>query len=155
MTMASPIDTTLQGVVWKKTLEEEVLDHPHLRGEEVADLVVVGAGFCGLNIALHAAKAGLNVILLEAGRVGGGASGRNGGYNVPHFPGALAPSAVEKILGPKKGRALAELVVVHVGPVAPRPAYLRGVPFLHGASRDSSICPNIGSYRSESCRRLC
>ncbi|MAZ83707.1 MAG: hypothetical protein CME90_08865 [Hoeflea sp.] len=111
MTMASPIDTTLQGVVWKKTLGEEVLDHPHLRGEEVADLVVVGAGFCGLNIALHAAKAGLNVILLEAGRVGGGASGRNGGYNVPHFPGALAPSAVEKILGPKKGRALAELVV--------------------------------------------
>jgi len=111
MSMASPIDSELNGVVWKRTLKEPVKPYPALVGEETADLVVVGAGYCGLNIALHAAKAGLSVVLLEAGIVGNGASGRNGGYNVPHFPGAVTPSMVEATVGSKKGKALAELVL--------------------------------------------
>ena len=111
MSLASPIDDTLTGVVWKKTLKEQVRSYPALAGEVQADLVVVGAGYCGLNIAIHAAKGGANVVVLEAGIVGNGASGRNGGYNVPHFPGAVTPSAVSNVLGPRKGRALAELVL--------------------------------------------
>ncbi|WP_137931777.1 NAD(P)/FAD-dependent oxidoreductase [Mesorhizobium comanense] len=111
MSMASPIDSDLNGVVWTRTLKEPIKRYPALAGEETADLVVAGAGFCGLNIALHAAKAGLNVVLLEAGVVANGASGRNGGYNVPHFPGAVTPSAVEATIGRKKGKALAELVL--------------------------------------------
>ncbi|MEM6384887.1 MAG: FAD-binding oxidoreductase [Pseudomonadota bacterium] len=43
------------------------------------DLVVIGAGFTGLSTALHAAEKGLDVAVLEAHRVGFGASGRNGG----------------------------------------------------------------------------
>jgi gamma-glutamylputrescine oxidase len=40
---------------------------------------VIGAGYTGLTAALHLAKAGYDVVLLEAQRVGFGASGRNGG----------------------------------------------------------------------------
>jgi gamma-glutamylputrescine oxidase len=50
-----------------------------LKGTVRADVCVVGAGFTGLSAALHLAEAGLSVIVLEAHRVGFGASGRNGG----------------------------------------------------------------------------
>jgi len=50
-----------------------------LRGEVTADVCVVGAGYTGLSAALHLAEAGLDVVLLDAHRVGFGASGRNGG----------------------------------------------------------------------------
>ncbi len=43
------------------------------------DVCIVGAGFTGLSAALHLAQAGINVVLLDAHRVGWGASGRNGG----------------------------------------------------------------------------
>ena len=52
---------------------------PALAGEVRADVVVVGGGYTGLSAALHMAQAGLRVVLLEAHRVGFGASGRNGG----------------------------------------------------------------------------
>ncbi|MFD0987968.1 NAD(P)/FAD-dependent oxidoreductase [Methyloligella solikamskensis] len=48
-------------------------------GEISADVCVVGGGFTGLSSALHLAEQGLDVVLLEASRVGFGASGRNGG----------------------------------------------------------------------------
>lgn len=111
MSLASPIDSKLEGVVWKRTLKEAVISYPVLTGEESADIVVVGAGFCGLNAALAAAKSGQKVALIEAGIVGSGASGRNGGYNVPHFPGPITPSAVEAMIGRTKGQALSELVL--------------------------------------------
>lgn len=44
-----------------------------------ADVVVVGGGFTGLSAALALARSGASVVLLEAGRVAGEASGRNGG----------------------------------------------------------------------------
>ncbi len=52
---------------------------PELRGEVRADICIVGGGYTGLSAALHLAKRGLDVVLLEAHRVGFGASGRNGG----------------------------------------------------------------------------
>jgi glycine/D-amino acid oxidase-like deaminating enzyme len=45
-----------------------------------ADVVVVGGGFTGLSAALSLARKGAQVVLLEAERVGGAASGRNGGH---------------------------------------------------------------------------
>ena len=57
----------------------EKTDYPRLRGAESADVCVVGAGFTGVATALTLAERGYSVILLEANRVGWGASGRNGG----------------------------------------------------------------------------
>ncbi|MCX7559188.1 FAD-binding oxidoreductase [Sulfitobacter sp. F26204] len=50
-----------------------------LKGAIKADVCVVGGGYTGLVAALHLAEAGRDVVLLEAQRVGFGASGRNGG----------------------------------------------------------------------------
>lgn len=44
-----------------------------------ADVCIVGAGFTGLSAALSLAAAGRKVVVLDAHRVGWGASGRNGG----------------------------------------------------------------------------
>ena len=52
---------------------------PALAGRETADVCVVGAGFTGVSTALHLAERGYSVVVLEAARVGWGASGRNGG----------------------------------------------------------------------------
>ncbi|MBE9398969.1 FAD-binding oxidoreductase [Pontibacterium sp. N1Y112] len=54
-------------------------DYPELKGEISADVCVIGAGFTGLSAALHLTEKGYSVALLEAERVGWGASGRNGG----------------------------------------------------------------------------
>jgi gamma-glutamylputrescine oxidase len=52
---------------------------PELRGEVRADVCIVGAGYTGLSAALHLAQRGYGVVVIEAHRVGFGASGRNGG----------------------------------------------------------------------------
>lgn len=53
--------------------------YPALAGDHTADVVVIGAGFTGINCALELAERDLDVIVLEANRVGWGATGRNGG----------------------------------------------------------------------------
>lgn len=50
-----------------------------LCGEKTADICVIGAGFTGVSTALHLAERGYDVHVVEANRVGWGASGRNGG----------------------------------------------------------------------------
>lgn len=52
---------------------------PALLGEVRADVCIVGGGYTGLSAALHLAQRGYDVVLLEAHKVGFGASGRNGG----------------------------------------------------------------------------
>ncbi|WP_236196308.1 NAD(P)/FAD-dependent oxidoreductase [Pseudomonas glycinae] len=53
--------------------------YPELAGDLIADVCVIGGGFTGVNAAIELAQRGLSVILLEARRIGWGASGRNGG----------------------------------------------------------------------------
>ena len=53
--------------------------YPELLGEHKADVVIIGAGSTGINTAVELAERGYEVALLEANRVGWGASGRNGG----------------------------------------------------------------------------
>ena len=57
----------------------ETTRYPELKGAHQADICVVGAGFTGVATALTLAERGYKVALLEANRVGWGASGRNGG----------------------------------------------------------------------------
>ena len=49
------------------------------KGDIRTDVCIVGAGFTGLSAAYHLAQKGYKVTVLEAQRVGFGASGRNGG----------------------------------------------------------------------------
>ena len=55
-------------------------EYPPLKGEETADVCVIGGGYTGLSTAIFLRKRGYSVILLEANKVGWGASGRNGGH---------------------------------------------------------------------------
>jgi glycine/D-amino acid oxidase-like deaminating enzyme len=78
-----------------------------LQGRADADVVVVGGGYTGLSCALALAEAGRAVILLEAGDVGHGASGRNGGQVIPglkHDPDELVAR-----FGRERGEALVRL----------------------------------------------
>ncbi len=54
-------------------------ERPALGTDLTADVCVIGGGFTGVNTAIELAQRGLSVILLEARRIGWGASGRNGG----------------------------------------------------------------------------
>ena len=56
---------------------------PSLNGKVQADVCIVGGGFTGLSAALFLAERGFSVVLLEGGRIGWGASGRNGGQMIP------------------------------------------------------------------------
>ena len=55
-------------------------EHPVLDEQVHADVCVIGGGYTGLSAALNLAELGLDVVLLEAERIGFGASGRNGGH---------------------------------------------------------------------------
>jgi gamma-glutamylputrescine oxidase len=68
-----------------------------LTGRVDADVCVVGAGHAGLSGALELARRGYSVVLLEAQRVGWGASGRNGGQVIVGM-GAEGECAMEKQL---------------------------------------------------------
>ena len=64
---------------WYAATATPIAPFAPLEGPARADVCVVGGGFTGLSAALHLAERGLDVLLLEAHRVGFGASGRNGG----------------------------------------------------------------------------
>jgi len=58
------------------------IDYEPLKGAIRADVCVIGAGFTGISTALHLAERGFNVHVVEANKVGWGASGRNGGQMI-------------------------------------------------------------------------
>ena len=57
----------------------EVTDYPRLKDDISVDVCVIGGGFTGIATALTLAERSYNVCVLEANRIGWGASGRNGG----------------------------------------------------------------------------
>ncbi len=64
---------------WYSASAAPLQEFPAAEGDLRYDIVIVGAGFSGLSSALHLAEAGFRVCVLDAHRVGWGASGRNGG----------------------------------------------------------------------------
>ena len=64
---------------WYAATADALPEFAPLAGKAKADVVVIGAGYTGLSAALHLAEAGMDVALIEAQRIGFGASGRNGG----------------------------------------------------------------------------
>jgi gamma-glutamylputrescine oxidase len=80
---------------------------PALTGSESADVCVIGAGFTGINAALELAERGVSVIVLEAVRVGFGASGRNGGQIVNGYSRDL--DVISARYGESAGRVIGSL----------------------------------------------
>ena len=80
---------------------------PSLKGEVRTDVCIIGAGFSGISAALTLAEAGIKPIVLEAKRVGWGASGRNGGQIVNGYSRDL--SVIEGRYGKGPARALADM----------------------------------------------
>lgn len=78
-----------------------------LDGRERADVCVVGGGLTGCSAALHLAERGYSVRLLEARRIGWGASGRSGGQIIPGLPTDLAQ--FHRTLGHEAVRAIWEM----------------------------------------------
>jgi len=65
---------------WYAATANLKLDFPPLRGDRAADVCIIGGGYTGLSTAIHLREQGYSVTLLEANKVGWGASGRNGGH---------------------------------------------------------------------------
>ncbi|ADZ92755.1 FAD-dependent oxidoreductase [Marinomonas mediterranea] len=81
-----------------------------LSSDMVVDVAIVGAGFTGLSAALHLAKKGFSVVVLEAQEVGFGGSGRNVGLaNAGLW---LEPDELDKQLGLEDGKRLYDALSV-------------------------------------------
>ncbi|MEL6577872.1 MAG: FAD-binding oxidoreductase, partial [Pseudomonadota bacterium] len=107
---------------WYAATAGPLPDHPALEGETRADVCVVGGGYAGLSAALHIAEAGYDVALLEANRVGWGASGRNGGQlgvgpraEMEEYERAVGSEDAAKVLalGLEANRLVRDLVAQH------------------------------------------
>jgi len=81
---------------------------PALQGEVAAEVCVVGGGYSGLSTAITLLEKGHKVTLLEAHRIGWGASGRNGGQIVNGLNASL--SRIRRIHGAQAAAAIAGMV---------------------------------------------
>jgi len=72
----TPVDS-----YWEASADPLGLDLSPLTQDEACDVAVIGGGFTGLSAALQLAESCVDVRLLEAGHIGWGASGRNGGFS--------------------------------------------------------------------------
>jgi gamma-glutamylputrescine oxidase len=89
---------------WYAASATPLAPFPTLEGETRADVCIVGGGYTGLSAALHLAGQGLDVVLVEAHRLGFGASGRNGGQVGSGQ--RIGQDALERLLGLDDARAL-------------------------------------------------
>ena len=84
-------DTQLNQTSYYEASVQRPAPCPPLQGSVQADVVVVGAGFAGLSAALELSARGLSVVVLEADRIGSGASGRNGGQAIVGYASGQGP----------------------------------------------------------------
>jgi gamma-glutamylputrescine oxidase len=84
-------------------------ERPALEGGTDCDVCVVGGGIAGCSAALHLAERGLSVVLLEAQRVGWGASGRSGGQALVGV--AAGQPKLTRLIGAADARAVWDISV--------------------------------------------
>lgn len=85
---------------------------PEVEGALKCDICIVGGGYTGLSSALHLAQKGYDVILLDAQRIGFGASGRNGGQVGQGQ--RLDQDELEPMLGAERARGLWDIATQSV-----------------------------------------
>lgn len=100
-------NVTFPPSIWAATAPERKITAPLTQDVE-ADVAIVGGGFSGLSAALHLAKRGKRVVLLEGNAVGWGASGRNNGQVIPTMT-AAEPDAIAQRYG-AAGERFAKLI---------------------------------------------
>jgi len=93
---------------YSRTLADRT-ERPALDGTIEADCCIIGGGLAGLSAALSLAKAGRSVVLLEANRVGWGASGLNGGFVSPGY--ALGRTQIARAVGDRHAADLHRLSI--------------------------------------------
>ncbi|MFQ3362645.1 MAG: glycine/D-amino acid oxidase-like deaminating enzyme [Woeseiaceae bacterium] len=72
---------TPEDSLWESTQGSSIAANTKMVGEHSCDVAVIGGGYTGLSAAYHLAKDyDIDVTVLEAGHIGWGASGRNGGF---------------------------------------------------------------------------
>jgi len=84
-------------------------DLPLLSGQVEADVCVIGGGIAGCSTALHLAERGYRVVLLEAQRIGFGASGRSGGQAIAGY--ACGQHKLEQQVGFENARRMWDISV--------------------------------------------
>jgi len=89
---------------WYEASVARPAPRPALAGDVEADVCVVGGGLAGVSTALHLAERGYRVVLLEAERIGFGASGRSGAQLLPGY--ASGQGVLESQLGRADARRL-------------------------------------------------
>jgi len=94
---------------WYEATAARAAPLPALAGTVTADVCVVGGGIAGCSAALHLAERGYRVVLLEAERIGYGASGRSGGQLIPGY--ACMPATLAAQLGKADARRLWDFTV--------------------------------------------
>lgn len=82
---------------WYAASAEPLPVQPALEGDLDVDVAILGAGYVGLSAAIELAEAGYSVAVLEAQRIGWGASGRNGGQVIFGF--GCGESTLVSLLG--------------------------------------------------------
>lgn len=103
-TWQSPI---APGVSWYQATVDERPDYPALDGSRQCDVAIIGGGYTGLQAAYNLARAGVSVTLIEAVRLGDGASGRNGGQLGTGQ--RWWPEEIEEKFGYERSKALFDL----------------------------------------------
>lgn len=83
---------------------EDKAGFPQAKGKHTTQVCIIGGGFSGASTALELRERGIDVILLEAYRVGWGASGRNGGqlirgigHGLDQFKNAIGQDGINTI----------------------------------------------------------
>lgn len=106
-------------LTYYQSTADQALAFPAVTGQVEADVVIVGGGYAGLGTAISLQERGApGVMLLEADKVGSGASGRNGGFVFGGF--SLDNADLLRQLGPAQGRALYQLTLDAVARIRQR-----------------------------------